>query len=393
MNTLSISPTAAHPRSAIRISLALFALILVGAISASGILTSCASVQGTKADYFGYRNTIPTPAPEVEQEVSQQAWTNPMQSGVASSVAFVPVVTPWYDSWSMFARPSARFYGAYDSFGWNSPWGYSGNPYYGGWGGSAFGFNSFYDPFWGCNSSFMFYSSPWQRYNPYFGGYTPFGFYRPLGYWGSQNFTSYNNNLNTAQYVGNNGGNDVYSPSRMRDMGTQRAYGSNNAATYIGGNPANNSTYIGNYTSTGSGGAFSRGQGTGTEYKQYNPNNRASQYNTSSIGNGGNAVSNYTNYYGGGATKANGYTGNETTTRYYSNPPTTSGGRSYSGYGSFGGSSGGSSSGGWSKSSSGGYSTGSTSGGGHSSTPSSSGGSSRSSNGSSGGGARSRGGN
>jgi hypothetical protein len=382
----------------------LFALSLVCIVVLSGMTTGCGSVQGTKSDYFGFRNNIPAPAPEVEQEVSQQAWTNPMQSGVSSSVAFVPVITPWYDGWSMFARPSARFWGAYDRMGWNSPWG--GDPFYGGgygysgWGGNPWAFNSYYDPFWGYGSSFMFYSSPWQRYNPYFGAYTPFGFYRPLGYWSSQNFTSYNNNLNTGIVGGGNG--DVYSPSRMRDAGVQRAYG-NNASAYTGTNSYNNSTYVGTYTTNGAtGGALSRGQGTGAEYKQNNPNNRASQYNGYSVGAGGNAASNYANYYNnplinsGTTTKYSGYNGGSEATRYYPSSPSTNSVRSYGGYSggaSYGGSSSGSSSGGgWGGSkSSGGYSGSSSSVGSsnHSSGSTSSG---SHSSGSSGGGARSRGG-
>lgn len=405
MNNLSISSRASQHSTGERNRTQVFSAVLfvcLAVIAATAV--GCSSVQGTKSDYFGYRNNIPAPAPEAEQEVSQQAWTNPMQSGMSSAVAFVPVVTPWYDGWSMFARPSARFWGAYDGFGWNSPWG-AGSAFgygYSGWGASPWACNSFYDPFWGYGSSFMFYSSPWQRYNPYFGAYTPFGFYRPLGYWSSQNFTSFNNNLNNGT-VGI-GTNDLYTPSRMRDAGVQRAYG-NNAAAYTGSGSYNNSTYIGSYTTNGaSGGAFMRGQGTGAEYKQNNPNNRASQYNGYSAGASGNAASNYTNYYSGSTTKYNGYNGGAAATRYYPSAPTsTQGGRSFGGYSNGGGYSGGasynnnSSGGSWGGKSSGGYSSGGYSGGGSSSgssvrsSGSSSGGGSTS--GSSGGGARSRGGN
>lgn len=366
---------------------------------ASVFLTNCASMQGTKADYFGFRNNIPAPAPEVEQEVSQQAWTNPMRSGVTSSVAFVPVVTPWYDSWSMFARPSARFWGMYDRFGWNSPFGFGGDPFWGGGFGMGFGgwgnpwaMNSFYDPFWGCNSSFMFYSSPWQRFNPYFGSYTPFGFYRPLGFWSSQNF---GNHISAVPGLGNNA--PIYTPPQMRDFGTQRAYG-NNAAQYTGANSYGNVQYLGNYSATGNGGALSRGQTpSSNEYKQFNPSNRASQeiYNARA-----NAAGNYANYYSGTTngssnTKYNSYNSSQAT-RYYSTPPSTGGragysdyGRAYnSGYGS--GSYNSSSSGSWGRSSSGGSYGGSSSGGSYGGSSSSSGGNYGSS---SGGGARSRGGN
>lgn len=389
-------------------------LLVMMIVCCAGIsLASCSSVQGTKSDYFGFRNNIPAPAPEVEQEVSQQAWTNPMQSGVTSSVAFVPVVTPWYDGWSMFARPSARFWGAYDRFGWNSPWGGAGDPFFGGgygysgWGCNSWAMNSYYDPFWGYGSSFMFYSSPWQRYNPYFGAYTPFGFYRPLGWWSSQNFTSYNNNLNSGTVLGGN--TDLYTPSRMRDAGVQRAYG-NNASAYTGSGSYNNSTYIGSYTTNGAtGGALMRGgQGTGAEYKQNNPNNRASQNTGYSVSPSDNAASNYSKYYSGTTTKYNNYNGSGETTRYYPTAPSTSGARSWGGYSggsssgkssSYSGSSsyerGSSSSGGWGGKSSGGYSGGSSSSSGGSSSGGSKGSSSSgsSSGGSSGGGARSRGGN
>ncbi|MFY8000897.1 MAG: hypothetical protein ACOVSW_20055, partial [Candidatus Kapaibacteriota bacterium] len=159
MNALPISTSAQQQNICSKPAYHVLFALLFAFASVSGFLTSCASVQGTKADYFGFRNNIPAPAPEVEQEVTQQAWTNPMQSGVQSSIAFVPVVTPWYDSWSMFARPSARFFGAYDRFGGMSAWG---DPFWGGgfgagWGGNSFGYGGFYDPFWGCNSSFMFY--------------------------------------------------------------------------------------------------------------------------------------------------------------------------------------------------------------------------------------------
>lgn len=368
----------------------LFALLFVCVVAVSSFATGCSSVQGTKSDYFGYRNNIPAPAPAVEQEVSQQAWTNPMQSGMASSVAFVPVITPWYDGWSMFARPSARFWGAYDGFGGISPWGASSFGYgYSGWGGNPWAYNSFYDPFWGYGSSFMFYSSPWQRYNPYFGAYTPFGFYRPLGYWSSQNFTSYNNNLNNGG-VGVGTNNDVYTPSRMREAGVQRAYG-NNASTYTGSGSYNNSTYIGSYNTNGaSGGAFMRGQGTGAEYKQNNPNNRASQNSSYSVGASGNAASNYSNYYSGTTTKYTNSSGSEATRYYPTAPSSTMGGRSsggysngYSGSASYERSSSSPSS--WGGKSSGGYSGSGSSGssGSHSTGSSSSSG---------GGGARSRGG-
>jgi hypothetical protein len=404
---------ATYRKSSITPLLSVIAAIFI----VSSLLTSCASVQGTKADYFGFRNNIPAPAPEVEQEVSQQAWSNPMQSGVTSSVAFVPVVTPWYDSWSMFARPSARFWGMYDRFGWNSPFGFGGDPFWGGgfgmsmgWGGwnSPWAMNSFYDPFWGCNNSFMFFSSPWQRFNPYFGSYTPFGFYRPLGFWSSQNFgNQFANQGGMVPSIGNNA--PIYNPSQMRDFGTQRMYG-NNAAQYTGTNSYGNVQYLGNYTATGNGGAFSRGQAaSGNEYKQNNPSNRASQ---NSVYSTGNAAGNYLNYYsgstGGSNTKYNASSTYQNSRYYSTSPPSTGGsGRgSYGDYGSYGrgynsgygssygsGSYNSSSSGGWGKSSSGGYSGGSYGGSssGGSYGGSSSGGSYGGSSG--GGGARSRGGN
>jgi hypothetical protein len=393
MNNLNISRRAMRHISTPepRRSMMRFGLSLVCIVAVGSFVAGCGSVQGTKSDYFGYRNNIPAPAPAVEQEVSQQAWTNPMQSGMASSVAFVPVITPWYDGWSMFARPSARFWGAYDGFGGISPWGAGFGGYgYSGWGGNPWACNSFYDPFWGYGSSFMFYSSPWQRFNPYFGAYTPFGFYRPLGYWSSQNFTSYNNNLNNGGVGG--GTNDVYTPSRMRDAGVQRAYG-NNASAYTGTGSYNNSTYIGSYNTNGaSGGAFMRGQGTGAEYKQNNPNNRASQNSTYRVG--GNAASNYSNYYSGSTAKSNNYTGSESARYYPTAPSSTMGGRSSGGYSSgYSGSTSfdrSSSSGSWGGKSSGGYSSGGYSSGGSSSGGSSGGNTSSSSSG--GGGARSRGG-
>jgi hypothetical protein len=382
-----------------------FCSLLIGAL----LLAGCGSVQGTKADYFGFRNSIPAPAPDLERQVGAEAWTNPMQSGVVSSVAFVPVVTPWYDGWSMFARPSLRFWSMYDRFAWNSPWGFGGDPFWRGgfgmgvgfgWGGNPWAFNSFFDPFWGCNSSFMFFSSPWQRFNPYFGMYTPFGFHRPLGWWGSSNFNSYNQALNTF------GAEPLYSPSQMRTSGVQRVFG-NNAASYAGANPYGNATYIGSYTSSGDGGALRRGgSGQSAEYKANNPSNRASQYGAFSSANGTPAQT-YMNYYQnaapiGSASRSSSYNpytrsaasyqSSTQTTRYYTAPPSSSGG-GRSGGGFFG--SGGNSSYNSSSSSRGSssfQSSGSSSGGGRSS-----GGYGSSSSGSSGssssGGARSRGGN
>ncbi|MCS6809086.1 MAG: hypothetical protein RML40_10335, partial [Bacteroidota bacterium] len=257
MNTfIYISPPRRSSRSGAITSLRHLLLSCIVAGASIALMTSCATLQGTKSDYFGFRNFLPTPASDIEREVSQQTWQNPMQSGLVSSVAFVPVITPWYDTWSMFARPSLRFWGAYDIVAsWNSPWGFT-DPFWGSFGsgfgwGSPWALGSFYDPFWGMNSSFMFFSSPWQRFNPYFGVYTPLGFYRPLGFWSSPVFC----NAPIFPPAGNYA--TLHAPAQMREFGVQRSY-NNTASVYTGTHSYGTAQYIGSYTATGNGGAFSR---------------------------------------------------------------------------------------------------------------------------------------
>jgi hypothetical protein len=308
---------------------ALFAL----ALSALA-LTGCATAQGTKSDYFGYRNALPAPVQDETTAPSQQTWQNPMQSTMTSSIAFVPVITPWYDSWSVFARPSLRFYG-YNDFGWGGGGGF-------GWGRPMY--SSFYDPFWSYGSSFMYYSSPWQSYNPYFGGYTPFGFYRSLGWWNNYaNATNncygyYGNSSNSYNYGNINGNNgttvsrDFYTPPQMRTGGTQRAFTGNSASMYNGaGNTSTAApTYIGSYNGGGSGGGSTRNGST----TYGSSGNKASQYNTGYYStsvpksNGGNAATQYygtPSYSGSTQGKASGWGGG------YGNTSSSSGGNSSSG--------------------------------------------------------------
>ena len=326
-------------------------------VSFGSLLTSCTTVYSTRADYFGYRNNLPVPP---EQDFSQQqgnfngstTWANPMATGAVSSVAFVPVITPWYDSWSMFVRPSLRF---------RMMWG---DPFWGGgfgWGnGFAGGFN---DPFWGggFGSSFMYYSCPWYNFNPYFGGYTPFGFYRPLGWWSSNNFTNVINNT-----IINNGGTggvgtDPYNNAQLRAQGGQRAYSNVNAT--------NNASYMGSYDGGGSGGGRSRADGNYYSAAS-NSMNKASQFNTSTYSSGSGAIYDNARYngrsYGGysSGSSSNSSSGWSSGGSNSSSGGGWGGGKSSGGYG--GGSYGGSSGGSYGGSSSGGgnHSSGSSSGGG-----------------------------
>ena len=70
-------------------------LLLVCILACSMMFTSCATVLGSRSDYFSYRNSIPAPqqaAFTTDQQGSfnatSSAWTNPMQSPVVSAVAF-----------------------------------------------------------------------------------------------------------------------------------------------------------------------------------------------------------------------------------------------------------------------------------------------------------------
>jgi hypothetical protein len=341
-------------------ALMLLSLIVVSNIAFSG----CATVYGTRAEYFGYRNNLPVPPPQDNFSAGQQgnfmgstAWANPMATQTFSSVAFVPVITPWYDSWSFFARPSLRFRTWGDPF-WGGGFGWGGG-FAGGWG----------DPFWGggFGSSFMYYSCPWYNFNPYFGGFTPFGFYRPLGWWSSGNFTNIVNNNVVINNGAGAGANDWTSP-QLRNQASQRAY------TNV--NTGNNSTYIGGYDGGGYGGGRSRADGN-TYYSAASGtmNNKASQYNLSTYSSGSGAYPStyYDNSrYGGRSGNYNGsynsYSGSSSSPTFYnSGGGGNYGGRSSGGYGGggYGGSSGGSYGG--SSGGGGGYGGGSGGGGGKSS--------------------------
>lgn len=329
-------------------------LLLVCAITCTGMFSSCAVVLGSRADYFSYRNTIPAPPQEAfttDQQgnfnATSSAWTNPMQVPVVSSVAFVPVITPWYDSWSFFARPSLRF----RSFG---------DPYFGGgfgWGGGG-AFAGGFDPYWngGFGSSFMYYSCPWYNFNPYFGGYTPFGFYRPIGWWSSNNFTNIVNNTYVVNNTQAGGGvnNDRFADPQMRQQQAQRAYD-------IG---KTNATYVGAYDGGGAGGGRSRAEANYYSAASSNVGNRASQYNTSTYSSGSGAVDSYRSSRSTGGYGNSGYSSGSSYGTSNYNSGSYGGGRSSGGYSGGGGNYGGGSNGASNRSNGG--SSGGSSGGGKS---------------------------
>ncbi len=327
-------------------------------IAPSFLLQSCASVFATRAEYFSYRNTLPVPpTPLADDQFNgngqgtfqgSTGWTNPMRSNVMSAVAFVPIITPWYDSWSVFSRPSLRFRVWNDwafggGMGWGQPWGY--------------------DPFWdgGFGSSFMYYSCPWYNFNPYFGGYTPFGFYRPIGWWSSNNFVNVINVVNNSNNPTNpnmagggagTGGTrvDNFTNPELRAQASQRAYSNTNTA--------NSAPYMGSYDGGGYGGGRSRGSDVATySATSTSLNNKASQYNTSTYSTGAGANDYNARFYGYGSGRSSGgYGGGYSSSGYSSgsssgynsssssgyNSGSYGGGRSSGGYGGGGSSSGGS---------------------------------------------------
>lgn len=373
-----------------RVSVWLVRRLLVLCVSASIIapsflLQSCATVFTTRAEYFGYRNTLPVPPTPLADEQAgntqgnfqgSTGWTNPMRSNVVSAVAFVPIITPWYDSWSVFARPSLRFRVWNDwafggGIGWGQPWGY--------------------DPFWGggFGSSFMYYSCPWYNFNPYFGGFTPFGFYRPIGWWSSNNFTNVinvvnnsNNPMNPNAIGGGSAGGapiDNFTNPELRAQASQRAY--SNTAT------PNSAPYMGSYDGGGYGGGRSRGSDVTTYSSAASSlNNKASQYNTSTYSTGAGANDYNARFYGYGSGRSSGGYGSYSSGGYNSSSSSSgySGSSSSSGYSS--GSYGGRSSGGYGGSSGGSYGGGGGSYGGSSGGGGSYGGSSGGGGGKSGGG-------
>lgn len=347
-------------------------LLLLVCVAAFGVsFSGCSTVlYNTRAEYFSYRNNLPVPPPQEEFTADQSnfnastGWTNPMRNPGVSTVAFVPVITPWYDSWSIYARPSLRFRMWGDAF-WGGGFG---------WGGGFAG--GFYDPFWdgGLGSSFMYYSCPWYNYNPYFGGFTPFGFYRPIGWWSSRNFTTIINNntiinggVNAGGVAGSGNGIDVPS-AQLRNQNGQRAY-------YGGVNASNTASYIGTYDGGGYGGGRSRGMGQ-TYSEASNSMNKASQINTSTYSNGSGVIPEAARYSSGRSWGGYGGSGNSGWSSGSSSSGSSGGwrnsdyssGRSSGGYGGGGnyggGGYGGGSSSGSSHSSGGGGSHGGSSGGG-----------------------------
>ncbi len=201
-------------------------IMLSGFVFTGIVLNGCSSMQGTRQDYFGYRNSVPPSEGQAQEEQQAEAgWQNPTQT--TPRAVYVPVISPWYDA-SMYGGYAS--YAALSRYGWSS-WGLM---------GSSIGFGFGYSPSYYWGSSFGFgslgwgYSSPYYSYNPYWGSY-----YNP--YRGYSVVNVYNNNYDTP----------AQRQSRFRDFGVQRPYATTNY----------DATSVGTFTSDGAGGARSR---TGT---------------------------------------------------------------------------------------------------------------------------------
>jgi uncharacterized membrane protein YgcG len=314
----------------IPIYLAVFALIFA-------FMTACSSVQGTRQDYFGYRN-----APPVLQEDAANTWSNPLaaQQG-RTQIAYVPVITPWYDyvgfgpmfGWSAFGGFGFNRFG----FGWNdfaySPWNVWNSPF--GWG------SSFYCPVYGFSP---FAGTRWWG--------------RPFGWntWGNTTIVNvFNNNVTPVDFQNR--------PTQLRDFGTTRPYaagvtttqylGNYDGGGYAGGRSRDglnipNSSYNGGYSgySGYNGGAYkssSGWQGGGSSRGGYdNSSSGYSGYNGGAYKSSSGWQSGGGNYNGGAYKSSGGWQGSSGN---YGGGSYRSGGGS-SGGGYSGGSSGGSSGGG-----------------------------------------------
>jgi hypothetical protein len=256
-------------------------------------MTACSSVQGTRQDYFGYRNT-----PPVLQEDATKTWSNPLaaQQG-RTQIAYVPVITPWYDyigfgpmlGWSAFGGFGFNRFGF--GFGWNdfaySPWSVWNSPF--GWG------SSFYCPVYGFSP---FVGTRW--------------FGRPFGWntWGNTTIVNvFNNNVAPVDFQNR--------PTQLRDFGTTRPYAAGVTTTqylsnydgggYAGGRSRDglnipNSGYYGGYS--GSSGYNSNSYKSSSGWQSGGSNNyNSGGYKSSSgwQGSGGN--------YGGGSYRSGGSSG------------------------------------------------------------------------------------
>jgi len=178
------------------------------------IITGCASQKGTKEDYFGYNNSPTinesTDKPTVTSKPKRSApptdsaitlsdppkddWVNPMAQDddpqedyqddavqpvttvgyqPYSSPQYVPVVVPWWDSYSgwmggYYSRPVVvvrypNWYWGWNSYcDWYSPY-YSHHPWYGGY------FSHYRPRYYGWNHN---YWRPWHHYPIYNYGHT-----------------------------------------------------------------------------------------------------------------------------------------------------------------------------------------------------------------------------
>jgi hypothetical protein len=200
-------------------------------------LVSCSTAQGTRQDYFGYRNSLPAPAQEEgTAQQGQQGWQNPYaQTAPATQIAYIPVVMPWYDQVTFGGWYGRRYWSTWDYW---SPSVYAWNPWnsWSSWGwGPSIGLT--WGSPWGWNSPFAFGSawySPAYGFNPYWG----YSGYRPYygGGWGGTTIVNVYNDVAARQ-------------TPIRDFGIQRPYANssaNNSATYIGsydGGGANGGRY------------------------------------------------------------------------------------------------------------------------------------------------------